>query len=169
MRLFHVVTGLKPAFNTHLKKIYLISLNEVKNESLDLIRKTIEDEFDISVEDLHQDISFQRFLRGIFLNTSGLARKFKKIPREKGIALMGATNYWLVPTYSMFSRIIHSFQPILGVSYVMWGICFVSTLSGKIKPDYLQFAAKHEVGHLLGKHGYPLSWLQKAKKQEKNE
>ncbi|HUY00257.1 MAG TPA: hypothetical protein VMV49_11920 [Candidatus Deferrimicrobium sp.] len=41
------------------------------------------------------------------------------------------------------------------VTYLVPGICYVTTLKGYLKENLIRFVVKHEVGHLLGKHGYP--------------
>ena len=76
---------------------------------------------------------------------------------------MAVTKYWLAPTSFLISRIVHSILPILGITYIKDGICFLTTLNRLLPEELLKFAAIHEVGHLLGKHGYPLSWLKKDK------
>lgn len=166
MRMFRVITGVKASFNPNLEKIYLFSVDNVKEEIMQLVEDQISDEFGIHVKPLNFSTDYKKMLRGKFVNTSRLSMKLKDASREKDAAIMGVTNFWLVPTNFLTSRILHSFSPILGITYVMWGICFLSTLTGNLKKEIIQFSTKHEVGHLLGKHGYPLAWLQKKKEIE---
>jgi len=162
LRFFRVITGFKLAFNPDLKKVYLISIGDVEAEKLEIARDQMAAEFGIQSEILNEKIDFQKAVRGDFLNTAYMTMKLdKSIKRDKKEAILGITNYWLVPTQFLFSRIIHLFNPILGITYMIPGICFLTTLDGYLRKDLVEFAVKHEVGHLLGMHGYPLMWLQK--------
>ena len=164
LRLFRVVTGFKLAFNPNLEKIYLLTLDIVKENLLEIVQTQITNEFNIQVELLNEQIDYKSANWGMFLDTSRLTTKMNKIiSREKEVALMGVTNYWLSPSSLLISRIFHAFNPLLGITYLVPGICFLTTLNEKLPIHLLQFAAKHEVGHLLGKHGYPLRWLHKKK------
>ncbi|NVM27994.1 MAG: hypothetical protein HWN65_04045 [Candidatus Helarchaeota archaeon] len=164
LRLFRVVTGLKLAYNPDLKKIHLITLDAVEDDILQMISGLIIDEFEIEIELLSEKIDYRKAIRGRFLNTSRMTRKLKKaIPQEKTSAIMVVTNHWLAPTGLLISRVLHTVFPILGITYLLDGICFVTTLNGHLPTDLIQFGTVHEVGHLLGLHGYPLTWLKKKK------
>jgi len=167
LRLFRVVTGIKLAYNPNLQTVCLVHLDEVEPNFLELVQTQISSEFGLSVESLKEEIDYKRAVRGRFINTSYLARKFNKIQRDKSVALMGITNYWLAPNNLFLSHVLHTIFPILGITYILWGISFLTTLNGKLPTDFFEFGAVHEVGHLLGKHGYPLRWLQQRKKQNK--
>lgn len=157
LRLFRVITGFKLAFNPHLKNIRLMPIANVQENLLTLIQTQVNDEFGIHVETFPSPLDYPRAFAGRYLNVSYLANKLNQsIPRDKDTALLGISNYWLTPTPFLLSRIIHTFYPILGITYLAWGICFLTTLQGLLKTNLLQFAVKHEVGHLLGLHGYPL-------------
>jgi hypothetical protein len=164
MRFFRVITGFKFAFNPDLKKIFLISIGEVEAEKLEIAQNQMAAEFGVQSEILNEKIEFQKAVRGDFLNTAYMTMKLDKlIKRDQKEALMGITNYWLVPTQFLLSRVIHLFNPILGITYLIPGICFLTTLDGYLRKDLVEFAVKHEVGHLRGLHGYPLIWLQRKK------
>ena len=164
LQFFRVVTGFKFAFNPDLKKIFLISIGDVEPEKLEIAQNQIAAEFGIQSEILNEKIEFQKAVRGDFLNTAYMTVKLDaNLKRDKKEAIMGITNYWLVPTQFLLSRVIHLFNPILGITYLIPGICFLTTLDGYLRKDLVEFAAKHEVGHLLGMHGYPLMGLQKTK------
>ncbi|MFX1295919.1 MAG: hypothetical protein ACFFD2_13845 [Promethearchaeota archaeon] len=169
LRFFRIITGFKLAFNPDLEKIYLIPLDTVKEFIIKIIKNQIFDEFGIEVISTNKQIDYSGTVRGNFINTSRLARKFKKVvSHDKSAALMSISNYWLSPTNFLISRIIHTFQPILGITYLKWGICFLTTLQEHLPKNFIQFAAVHEVGHLLGKHGYPLQWLKNRRTSKEN-
>ncbi|MDD1777168.1 MAG: hypothetical protein LUQ65_03295 [Candidatus Helarchaeota archaeon] len=170
MRFFRVISGFKLAFNPDLKKVYLISIGDVEAEKLEIAQDQMAAEFGIQSEILNEKIEYQKAVSGDFLNTAYMSHKLNKsIKREKTEALMGVTNYWLVPNQFLLSRIVHLFNPILGITYLVPGICFLTTLDGYLRKDLVEFAAKHEAGHLLGMHGYPLMWLQKKKEPTSGE
>ncbi len=165
LRFFRVVTGLRLAFNPNLETIYLVNIDEVQANTIEIIQNQVSDEFGVQIQQIQQIIDHKKAVRGSFLNTSHLTLKLNdQISRDKGIAIMAVSNYWLAPTNLLISRIFHSFQPLLGITYLVYGICFITTLNGKLPEELIRFAAIHEVGHLLGKHGYPLEWLLKRKK-----
>jgi hypothetical protein len=165
LRLFRVFTGLKLAFNPDLEQIYLVPIDDIDDAQIDLVQNQISEEFGLQVDLLHEKVDYEKIIRGNFISTTRLALKFEReITRDKSIALIGISNYWLAPTTLLISRFIHRIYPILGITYMVLGISFLTTLKGKITPDYLEFAAIHEVGHLMGKHGYPLHLFQKKKK-----
>jgi len=170
LRFFRVITGLKLAFNPDLKEIYLIPIGKINENKLEVAKNQMANEFGIRGEILTEKIEFKRALRGAFLNTTYMSMQLhKNISRPKEIAILGITNYLLVPTNFLVSRIIHLFSPILGITYLVPGICFLTTLESltklddQLRKEFIEFAVKHEVGHLLGMHGYPLKWLQKSK------
>ncbi|NVM52605.1 MAG: hypothetical protein HWN66_02795 [Candidatus Helarchaeota archaeon] len=168
LRLFRVVTGLKLVYNPDLKRISLITLDDVEDAIIETISDLVSAEFEIQIEPVGKPIEYRNSTRGHFLNTSRLTSKLKKIlPSDKETALMVVTNYWLSPTPFLLSRILHTIFPILGITYLLDGICYVTTLDGRLTKELIQFAAIHEVGHLLGLHGYPLTWLRKKKNREK--
>jgi hypothetical protein len=169
MRFFRVITGFKLAFNPDLKKVNLISIGDIEAEKLEIARDQMAAEFGIQSEILKEKIDFQKAVRGDFLNTAYMTVKLdKSIKRDKKEAIMGITNHWLVPTQFLLSRVIHLFNPILGITYLIPGICFLTTLDGYLRKDLVEFAVKHETAHLLGMHGYPLAWLQKTKKPNRD-
>jgi len=170
LRFFRVITGVKLAFNPDLKEAYIVPIGEVKEDKLEIAQNQMESEFGIQGEIVTENIDVKKTVRGIFLNTAAMTIKLNKnITRPKETAIIGITNYLLVPTNFFVSQIIHFFNPILGITYLVPGICFLTTLDSltkldeQIRKDLVEFAVKHEVGHLLGMHGYPLKWLQKTK------
>ncbi|TFF87663.1 MAG: hypothetical protein EU549_04340 [Promethearchaeota archaeon] len=166
MELFKVITGSKIAYNPDLKKVLLLPLNEIKESTIEIIKKQLYEEFKIETEVLDTEIESKRAIDGGFINTAYLSRELeRKISYNKSIAIMGISKYWLSPTGLLLSRIIHTFSPIIGLTYLESGICVLTTLKGKIPKHLLKFAIIHEVGHLLGKHGYPLRWLKEHRKE----
>ncbi len=167
LRLFRVFTGVKLAFNPDLDQIYLVPIDDIDETQINLVQNQVSEEFGIQVDLLHEKLDYKKIVRGNFISTTRLALKFdRKIARDKSIALIGISNYWLAPTTLLISRFIHRIYPILGITYMIPGISFLTTLKGNITPDYLEFAAIHEVAHLIGKHGYPLHFLQNRKKTD---
>ncbi|HUX99234.1 MAG TPA: hypothetical protein VMV49_06735 [Candidatus Deferrimicrobium sp.] len=90
LRLIRFVTGLKLAYNPDLKRIYILTLDQVEEGVRELIKQQIIDEFKIPVEILDKQIDYQKAVRRNFLNTSYTTRKLDQlISRDKDSAIMG--------------------------------------------------------------------------------
>lgn len=169
LRMFRVVTGVKLAYNPELKNLHLLPFGNVEPATVELISELISNEFGLQIETLNTKVEYRAAIRGRFINTSRMNLKLKKItPDDKTTAIMGVTNYWLAPTSFLISQILHTVFPILGITYLIDGICFVTTLNGLLTNDFIEFAAIHEAGHLLGLHGYPLKWLRAKRKRQQS-
>ncbi|MHA1380063.1 MAG: hypothetical protein ACTSRG_16955 [Candidatus Helarchaeota archaeon] len=157
-RLFYVVTGIKLKYRDKLDEIWIYKSEDISPKTIDLIKEKIWNDFKINTKLISEKIEIpRRIRRGNFLITTETARIINdKIERPNGIALFFITKQALTPFPFLFSRIMQTIFPILGASYIMYGICFITTLNNRLNQSIINYAAVHEIGHLLGKHGYPL-------------
>lgn len=157
-RLFRVITGVNLKYREKLDEIWIYKLEDKDPEILKSIEEKIWKDFNIETKIMPDIIELpQKARRGNFLNTTEAARIIdEKVERPKGTALLCVTKFGITPVPFLVIRIMQSLFPILGTSYILYGVCFITTFNEKLNQDIINYAAVHEIGHLLGKHGYPL-------------
>ncbi|MFX0133704.1 MAG: hypothetical protein ACFFDN_08675 [Candidatus Hodarchaeota archaeon] len=156
--LFRVITGIKIRYREKLDEIWIYQLEEKDTKTLNSIEDKIWKEFKIKTKLMPDIIEIpKKVRRGNFIVTTDAARIVNdKIERPKDTALLFITKYAITPFPFLTTRILQTIFPILGASYILYGICFITTFNERLQQEIIDYAAIHEIGHLLGKHGYPL-------------
>ncbi|MFX1450332.1 MAG: hypothetical protein ACFFCM_05795 [Promethearchaeota archaeon] len=156
--LFRVITGIKIRYSDKLEEIRIYQLEEKDPNILNSIQDKIWNEFNIKTKIMPDIIEIPKNIRrGNFLVTTDATRILNdQIERPKDTALLFITKYGITPFPFLTTRILQTIFPILGTSYILYGICFVTTFNDRLQKEIIDYAAIHEIGHLLGKHGYPI-------------
>ena len=156
--LFRVITGIKIRYSEKLEEIRIYQLEEKDPNILNSIQDKIWNEFNIKTKIIPDIIDIPKNMRrGNFLITTDAARILNdKVERPKETALLFVTKYGITPFPFLTTRILQTIFPILGTSYILYGICFITTINDRLQKEIIDYAAIHEIGHLLGKHGYPI-------------
>jgi len=157
-RLFRVITGIELKYREKLDEILIYPLDETSPKIMNIVKEKIWHDFEINVTIMSEIIELPpKVMRGNFIITTDAARIIdEKIKRPEGTAILCVTKYAITPLPFLFTRIMQTIFPILGTSYILYGICFITTLKERLPQKILEYAATHEIGHLLGKHGYPV-------------
>ncbi|MHA1298767.1 MAG: hypothetical protein ACTSO9_04905 [Candidatus Helarchaeota archaeon] len=156
-RLFYVVTGINLKYRDSLDEIWIYQLEEIDPNILKEIKEKIWNDFKIKTKEIQEKIEIpKKAKRGNFIITSEVARIInERIEKPNVVAILCISKKAITPFPFLFTRIIQTIFPILGASYIMFGICFITTYNDKLPQNIINYAAVHEVGHLLGRHGYP--------------
>jgi hypothetical protein len=157
-RVFRAITGVKLRYKDQLDEIWIYQLEQIDSKILKSVQDKIWDEFKIKTKAMTDILEVPKdFKRGNFIITTNAARMIdKQIERPKETGLLCVTKYALTPFPFLIARIVQTIFPVLGASYILYGICFITTFNDRLHQDIIDYAAVHEIGHLLGKHGYPL-------------
>ncbi len=153
----YVVSGVKIKYADELKKIILIPIEENLEKYVDWAREEIKKEFSIPVE---IDTEIKKELqvpRRTFLVVRRFLRKLKSYNSEKETGIILITRKRILLNDRIWLRLVYSVFPILGVAYINPGVCAVTTFSDQMPQNVFNHTVSHEIAHLLGMHGYPVS------------
>ena len=155
-QLIYVVSGVKLKYSDNLETIILAPL-DVNEHYVEWAKLAIEKEFNLKVK-------ISRKLRDKFPipNKSHfilrkLLKDLKFYEQDKTTGLIFITRKRILLRDRLMLRVLHSVFPILGVAYIIPGVCVVTTFENRMPKNTFDHTISHELGHLLGKHGYPIS------------
>ena len=153
----YIVSGVKVKYADELKKIILIPVEDDLEKYINWAKEEIEKEFSINVE-IDKEIKKElKIPKRTFLVVKRLLRKLKSYNSDKDTAVIIVTRKRILLNDRLLLRIMHSVFPILGIAYILPGVCAVTTFFDRMPQNIFNHTVSHEVAHLLGKHGYPVS------------
>ena len=155
---FENLTGVRLGMK-NLKRVKLIPFGSGLDEYILHIEKKLAKEFGLEVEVIgRRSVPRELVEWGSHVFVPYTAKfLLKEVGRAENSAILGVTGYQLSILPPLWSvRQLYHFHAILGISMPYYGVVLVTTLNDTLPTKSLVETSMHEIGHLMGKHGYPL-------------
>lgn len=155
-QLIYIVSGVKLKYSDELEKIILVPLED-NEQYIEWAKSAIENEFSLKVE-INKNLRNKiKLSNSSFFILTKILKDLDSYTEDKKTGIILITKKPILVRDQFLLRIVHSIFPILGIAYLIPGVCAVTTFQDRIPKNIFNHTVSHEIGHLIGKHGYPIS------------
>ena len=155
-QLIYIISGVNLKYSENLQKIVLVPLED-NDQYVEWAKSAIEKEFSLTVEINKKLKERLKIPKQSFFIVQKLLHDLKTFKDDKTTGVIFITKKRILIRDRIMLKLIHSIFPILGIAYIIPGVCAVTTFQDRIPKRIFNYTVSHEIGHLLGKHGYPVS------------
>ena len=155
-QLIYIVSGVKVKYSDNLEKIILVPL-ENNEQYVEWAKEAIKNEFSLKVEVNEKILDKLTIPKRSYFIVKKLLNDLESFKEDTTTGIIFITKKNILMRDRIMLRLFHSIFPIMGIAYLIPGVCAVTTVQDRIPKKAFNYTVSHEIGHLLGKHGYPVS------------